>query len=118
MHIEVLDNVFAWLSEHELTYVAMILLLFLAPRVLNRMGIPLAIGAYAVGLALSSHKDYFQNGQVVPTFALLGIVSLFVFAGLEINPPELRAQAKTLSVHILGRTVVVILGAILLAQAF
>jgi Kef-type K+ transport system membrane component KefB len=75
--------------------VALLLVLILVPRILQRYRLPSAITSLALGFAAQ------QFGVVLPTGALgllstLGIVALFLFAGLEINARELRRDARFL----------------------
>ncbi len=107
---ELITVAIQWLEQHDLTSTSLILLLFLVPRILNRFGIPLAVGAFAIGMVFSLEASYFQAEQVVPTFAFLGIVSLFAFAGLEVDLDELKARSKMLGTLMVLR-LLLILGA-------
>jgi Kef-type K+ transport system membrane component KefB len=75
--------------------VALLLVLILLPRVLQRYRLPSAITSLALGFGAQ------QLGLIPPTATLsllstLGIVALFLFAGLEINAGELRRDARFL----------------------
>ncbi|MFN8369051.1 MAG: cation:proton antiporter [Bacteriovoracaceae bacterium] len=90
-----------YLQNNELTYVFLIILLYIIPRLLFRMGIPLGLGAFIVGFISSNLLNIFITDPVIPTFSLLGISSLFLYAGLEVNFNELRSNSKALILNIL-----------------
>jgi Kef-type K+ transport system membrane component KefB len=78
--------------------VIIFLVLIVVPRALQRYRIPGAITSLMLGFG----SQYF--GIVPPSPALrlmstLGIVALFLFAGLEIDGPELKRHAKVLIQH-------------------
>jgi Kef-type K+ transport system membrane component KefB len=64
--------------------------LFIVPRLLQRLRIPSAITCLGLGALLNMGFGLFQADGVVPVLATLGIVSLFLFAGLEVDFAELR----------------------------
>lgn len=75
--------------------VVLLLTLILVPRVLQRYRLPSAITSLILGFAAHS------AGLDLPDAALnllstLGIVALFLFAGLEINATELRRDSRFL----------------------
>lgn len=72
--------------------------LFLVPKMLQRFRIPGAITALLMGLAASAF-GLLPNDVTLRLFSTLGIVSLFLFAGLEIDGPELRRNVKPLLLH-------------------
>lgn len=74
----------------ELQYLAVVVGLFLAPRLLQRLRIPSAITCVSIGAALGMGAGLFHDDPAVPLLATLGIVSLFLFAGLEVDFSELR----------------------------
>ena len=79
----------------DVALVALLLVLIVLPRVLQRYRLPGAITSLALGFAAQ------QLGLIPPTATLnllstLGIVALFLFAGLEINAGELRRDSRFL----------------------
>lgn len=101
----------------ELLYVALLFALFVLTKPLQKFRIPSAIASFALGAAcgLGHHvvnlfvdqpyaHGLFHGDATVDTMGTLGIVSLFLFAGLEIDLDELRAGAKTLGGHLLLRS--------------
>ncbi len=85
----------------EITYVALLFGLFVVPRLIERFGIPAAITAFGLGAAVGMGLGIFQTDPTVSLLSTLGIVSLFLFAGLEINFAELRGHTAILSQHLL-----------------
>ena len=72
--------------------------LFLIPKVLQRFRIPGAITALLMGAAASA-LGWFEHDLTLRLLSTLGIVSLFLFAGLEIEGHELRKNVKPLVLH-------------------
>ncbi len=97
-----------WLNEiqsPELRYAVLIVLLFVVPRILSRFGTPLAISAFFMGVFSSVFLQPLKGDVVVSTFAFLGISSLFLFAGLEVVPREIRRNSGVIIQHIAVRLV-------------
>ncbi len=100
----------------EITYVAMLFGLFVVPRFLQRFGVPTAITSFGLGAAAGMGFGLFQHDTTVSLLATLGIVSLFLFAGLEINFRELRGSASVLTQHLLIRIAMIAGATWLLAE--
>lgn len=79
-------------------FIALLFALFLVPKMLQRFRIPAAITALAMGFALSL-LGFLPNDMTIRLFSTLGIVSLFLFAGLEIDGAELRRNLRPLVLH-------------------
>lgn len=84
----------------ELQYVGLLFLIFIVPRVLQRFGLPTAVTSVGLGALAGLGLGLFHDDHTVELLATLGIVSLFLFAGLEVNPRELRLEFAVLSQHI------------------
>ena len=91
----------------EIAYIALLFGLFIVPRIIQRFGIPAAITAFALGAGASLGFGLFRGDDTVALLATLGIVSLFLFAGLEVDFRELRRGAAILGQHIVMRIVLV-----------
>ena len=78
--------------------IGLLFALFLVPKTLQRFRIPGAITALLMGVA-ASMSGLLPNDVTLRLFSTLGIVSLFLFAGLEIDGHELRRNAKPLILH-------------------
>jgi Kef-type K+ transport system membrane component KefB len=95
----------------ELEYVALLFALFVLPRLLVRYRLPTAITSLALGTALGAGYGLFHHDPTLRLLASLGIVSLFLFAGLDVRLEELRSEAPIVLQHL------VILSAALLVTA-
>ncbi len=82
----------------QVAFIALLLALFLVPKILQRFRIPGAITALLMGFAATS-IGLFPDDPTLRLFSTLGIVSLFLFAGLEIDGSELRRNAWPLALH-------------------
>lgn len=92
----------------ELTY---IILLF----VLLRFRIPSAITSLGLGAALGMGLGHFVQDSTVELLSTFGIVSLFLFAGLDAEVDELRREARILVEHVLIRMLLLAVTAALVA---
>jgi Kef-type K+ transport system membrane component KefB len=82
----------------QLSFIALLLALFIVPKLLQRFRIPGAITALVMGLAVAL-LGWFPNDMTIRLFSTLGIVSLFLFAGLEIDGAELRRNLRPLMLY-------------------
>jgi Kef-type K+ transport system membrane component KefB len=92
---------------NEIAYVALLFGLFIVPRILQRWGFPTAVTAFALGAVASMGLGLFRGDETISLLSTLGIVSLFLFAGLEVNFPDLRRGAPVLIQHLVIRVVLV-----------
>ena len=84
----------------ELDYVALLFALFVVPRMLLRYRLPAAVTAVALGAAAGLGFGLFTDDPTVRLLATLGIVALFLFAGLEVDLVELRRERRILLQHL------------------
>lgn len=82
------------------SYLILLFALFVVPRVLQRFRIPTAITSFALGAICTLQFGFFQVDSTVKLLATLGIVSLFLFAGLDVEFKELRQHAIVLVQHL------------------
>lgn len=94
-------------SGSELGYALLIVLLFIVPRLLLRFGIPMALSAFAMGIATNIGFGFYGNNEVIPLFSTLGIISLFLFAGMEVDLEAIRKSFKHILFHVSFRVLVV-----------
>jgi Kef-type K+ transport system membrane component KefB len=87
----------------ELTYVLLLFGLFVLPRFLQRYRIPSAITSLGLGATLGMGFGLFVHDPTVELLSTFGIVSLFLFAGLDAEVDELRREGKVLVEHLLIR---------------
>jgi len=96
------------LQSAEFQYTALIFGLFILPRFVIRLGIPFALCAFAMGIGASFFNWDIIHSDVVVLLSSLGIISLFLFAGLEIEFSELKKTKTFLIQHL-------VIGVVLLA---
>jgi Kef-type K+ transport system membrane component KefB len=96
----VIPKLFDYLRSSEVGYVLLIFVIFIVPKVLQRYRLPAAISGFGLGLAAGMGFGYFQGDATIKLLATLGIVTLFLHAGLDINVAELHRNRKVLTQHI------------------
>jgi len=82
----------------DLGFIVLLFVLFVIPKVLQRYRIPAAVTALVLG-AIAANTGLVQPSLTLQMLSTFGIVSLFLFAGLEIQAEELRRGARTLAQH-------------------
>lgn len=85
----------------EVVHLLLLFTLFVLPRMLQRWRLPPALTSVGIGAALGLGLGWFVQDPTVHLLATLGIVSLFLFAGLEVDFQELRQEWRVLAQHIL-----------------
>lgn len=89
--------------KQELLYLILIFALLVVPRVLQRWKLPAPLTCLLLGLlAMLAWPDRVHD-PVIVLLSTLGISSLFLFAGLEVDPAALRRGAGPLVAHLLVR---------------
>jgi Kef-type K+ transport system membrane component KefB len=84
----------------DLGFIVLLFVLFVVPKALQRFRIPAAITSLVLG-ALAVNLGWVSENPTISLLATFGIVSLFLFAGLEIDGPELQRGANVLIQHAL-----------------
>ena len=97
----------------ELGYVVLLFALFVIPRVLQRWRVPTAITSFALGAVGGMGFDLFHGDNTLHLLATFGIVSLFLFAGLEVEVKDLQRSALVIGQHLAVR--VILLGVVAFA---
>ncbi len=82
----------------QLGFIGLIFALFLVPKLLQRYKIPGAITALLLGVA-ATLLGWFHHDPTLNLLSTLGIVALFLFAGLEIDASEIKRNATPLALH-------------------
>lgn len=108
---------FAELSP-ELQYVALLLLIFVVPRVLQRFRLPAAVTSVGLGALAGLELGLFRHDHTIALLSTLGIVSLFLFAGLELDLAELRRERTVLAQHVIVQATVLLIVAFGAQRAF
>lgn len=82
------------------SYLILLVALFVVPRALQRLRIPTGITSFALGGISALQLGQFVDDPTVRLLALLGIVSLFLFAGLDVEIDDLRRHWRVLGQHV------------------
>lgn len=80
-------------------YVVLLFVLFVIPRFLQRYRLPAAITSLLLGIGAAAF-GLFDHDATLALLSTLGIVALFLFAGLEVDLDDLRPDAKVLTQHL------------------
>lgn len=89
----------------DFAYVALLFALFVVPRVLQRFRIPSAITSLGLGALAGPGLGLFVADATIELLSSFGIVSLFLFAGLDVRFSELLREKRTLIEHLAFRLV-------------
>ncbi|WP_045767808.1 cation:proton antiporter [Xanthomonas albilineans] len=89
--------------SHELIYLLLIFALLVIPRALQRFAMPAPLSCLLFGIVAMLAMGAKAHDQVVSLLATLGISSLFLFAGLEVELKALRRGLWPLLLHLLVR---------------
>jgi Kef-type K+ transport system membrane component KefB len=94
-------------SGREVAFAALIVILFVVPRILLRFGIPMALTAFGLGVATNIGFNFLGGNDVIPAFSTLGIVSLFLFAGIEVDLDAIRSSFRPILGHVVFRIIII-----------
>lgn len=89
--------------SHELIYLLLIFALLVIPRALQRFKLPAPLTCLLFGIVAMLAMGERAHDPVIVLLATLGISSLFLFAGLEVDPKALRRGMWPLLLHLLVR---------------
>lgn len=101
----------------ELVYLALLFLLLVVPKALQRLRVPSAITALLLGIA-AARAGLFAGDPALALLATLGISGLFLFAGLEVDGADLRRGAALVAQHLAIYAVLLLVTARGLAAVF
>jgi len=96
------------LFESELGYVVLLFGLFVVPRILQRWRIPTGITSFALGATVALTTGLLHQDQTLKLLATFGIVSLFLFAGLDVDLGDLRKNAAVVAQHLVIRLLLLV----------
>jgi len=88
------------ISTGTLIYLGLVVLLLVIPRALQRFRLPAPLTCVVLGIVVEKFFPQTAGDKVMPVVATLGIASLFLFAGLEVDLVELRKQVPRLSAYL------------------
>ena len=89
----------------------MVALILLLPKLLLRFRIPSGITAFAIGCVCVNIDLLASDDQLILMLARLGITSLFLFAGMEINISEIKEHSKPLTKYLFKSLLIIFLSA-------
>ncbi len=81
-------------------FIVLLFLLLVFPKFLQRFGIPSAITSFMIGLLSGPVFGVIQASSIISILAILGIVTLFLFAGLEADVDQLMGHKSILIQHV------------------
>lgn len=91
----------------QIIYLGLIFFLLVFPRALQRFRIPAPLTCLALGIGTAIYANEFVHDETLALLATLGISSLFLFAGLEVDVQQLRKESKLLLNHLFVRCVTI-----------
>ncbi len=89
--------------SHEVAILLLIFLLMLLPRIVQRWRIPAPLSCFALGLAATQLTGPTEQQPTLALLSTLGISSLFLFAGLEVELSDFKRGSWILVRHLLFR---------------
>mgnify|MGYP001057668941 CR=1 FL=1 len=104
--------------SNDLEYLAIFTLVLILPKLLLRFRLPSGITALLIGILFSTIDPSIQDDRLFRFLSQIGITSLFLFAGLEVDFEELKSDGKYLSKYILKSLVVILIMVFSLSQFF
>ncbi|HRK56175.1 MAG TPA: cation:proton antiporter [Burkholderiaceae bacterium] len=93
---------------NEILYLALIFGLLVLPRILQRALIPAPLTCFGLGMVAAVFLSAYSQDATLSLLATLGISSLFLFAGLEIDLDALRQRLSALLAHLFIRALVIV----------
>ncbi|MDA1081454.1 MAG: cation:proton antiporter [Gemmatimonadetes bacterium] len=84
----------------EVIYLLLVFGLFVVPKMLQRFRLPSAVTSVVLGTVIGLATQSFADDPTIKLFSTLGIVALFLFAGLEVDFTELKEARAVLMEHV------------------
>jgi Kef-type K+ transport system membrane component KefB len=94
--------------NESLVYLAVVFGLLVVPRALQRFRLPAQLTCFAFGIIVAGFYKALISDVVISYLSTLGIASLFLLAGLEVDFAELRRELTSLIAHFAMRGVVLV----------
>lgn len=88
------------IASATLIYLGFVFGLLVIPRALQRFRLPAPLTCVVLGIVVGTFFHSLVDDKVMPVVATLGIASLFLFAGLEVDLLELRRQIPRLTAYL------------------
>jgi Kef-type K+ transport system membrane component KefB len=100
----------------EVTYLALIFGLLVVPRALQRFLIPAPLTSFGLGMVAALFVPLFAHDATLELLSTLGISSLFLVAGLEVDLQAVRRGLLVVLGHLVVRSAMIALAAWLCAR--
>ena len=91
----------------EVTYLALIFALLVIPRALQRFLLPAPLTSFALGMVAALFVPLFAHDPTLELLSTLGISSLFLVAGLEVDVHALRRGLMVVLGHLVVRSLMI-----------
>lgn len=88
--------------SQDVHYFILVAVLFIVPKILLRYRIPAALSAFFLGNLSNYFLSWFKGDSMLNFLSVLGITSLFLFAGLEVDLNELKKDQRFFLKHLSG----------------
>ncbi len=111
-----MDLIISFLNTEEVRHLLLFAIVLIVPKLLLRYSIPAGLTALGLGIFTSLATDWFQDDNLLLMLSRLGITSLFLFAGMEVDTEDLKKNAPALSKHLTKSVVVIFFGAVICNQ--
>ncbi|MDE1176596.1 MAG: cation:proton antiporter [Edaphobacter sp.] len=98
------------ISSATLIYLGFVFGLLVIPRALQRFRLPAPLTCVVLGIVVAKFFPQTAADGVMPVVATLGIASLFLFAGLEVDLDELRTQVPRLTAYLMAGGLILLVG--------
>jgi len=98
------EDLSSLLQSSEVAYLVLIFGLLVVPRVLQRFLLPAPLTCLALGIVAAIFLSQFSHDATLALLGTLGISSLFLFAGLEIDLKLMRRATGPLIGHLVFRS--------------
>ncbi len=92
----------------EFQYFILFSFLLIIPKMLLRYRIPAALTALGFGFFTTIALGWFNDDEMILMMARLGITSLFLFAGMEVDIDELKEDSNVLIKHLTKVTLLIV----------
>lgn len=102
----------------EFQYFILFASILLLPKMLLRFRIPAALSALGLGVLTTFFLGWFDNDHLLLMLSRLGITSLFLFAGMEVDVMKIKRDAEALSKHLLKGTALILITGLGLMNIF
>ena len=100
------ERLLSLLQSSEVAYLLLIFGLLVVPRVLQRFLLPAPLTCLGLGIVAALFLSQFSHDATLALLGTLGISSLFLFAGLEVDLKLMRRAAGPLIGHLVVRSAI------------